>query len=104
MAMTSECGLSAVLQATTLESLRTTHAHDVIVVGAGAAGGLAAMLLAESGFRVLVLDAGPPPKWWQDPVRRLTGKVVRRLVEPDALGFVSPVIIPYARRAIKALG
>ena len=39
-------------------------AHDVIVVGAGAAGGLAAMLLTESGLRVLLLDAGFPSRWW----------------------------------------
>jgi choline dehydrogenase-like flavoprotein len=102
--MAPEPALVAVLRDTTLEKLRTAHTHDAIVVGAGAAGGLAAMLLAESGLRVLVLDAGPPSKWWRQPVRRLTGKVVRRLVNSEALGFLPPVVIPHARRAVRALG
>src|SRR5215469_14807599 len=49
--------LAAALRATTPEVLRA-GSHDVVVIGAGAAGGLAAMLLAEAGLRVLVLEAG----------------------------------------------
>lgn len=102
--MASEPALAGVLQATTLEALRSARAHDVIVVGAGAAGGLAAMLLAEGGLRVLVLDAGPPSRWWLGSIRHLSGRVVSRLLEPDALRFFPRVVIPPARRAIKVLG
>jgi choline dehydrogenase-like flavoprotein len=104
MAMTSEPMLAGVLRATTLEALRRAATHDVIIVGAGASGGLAAMLLAQSGLRVLVLDAGSPSHWWQAPLRRLTGKLVRRVLQPDASRFLPPFVIPRARQAAKALG
>ena len=32
---------------------------DILIVGAGAAGGVLAGKLAETGFRVVVLEAGP---------------------------------------------
>jgi choline dehydrogenase-like flavoprotein len=103
-AVKSPPALDVALQATTLQALRATKAHDAIVVGAGAAGGLAAMLLAEAGLRVLVLDAGLRSRWWHGPVRRLSGKIARRLAAPDALGKLSPLVVPHARRAIRTVG
>jgi succinate dehydrogenase/fumarate reductase flavoprotein subunit len=50
--------LTAALRATTSEVLRVAGAYDAVVIGAGAAGGLAALLIAEAGLRVLVLEAG----------------------------------------------
>jgi choline dehydrogenase-like flavoprotein len=52
--------LAAVLRTTTIDESQAAGAQDAIVVGAGAAGGLAALLLAEAGLRVLLLDAGWP--------------------------------------------
>lgn len=50
--------LAAAQLATTLEVTKRVGRHDAIVVGAGAAGGLAALMLTRAGLRVLVLDAG----------------------------------------------
>jgi NADPH-dependent 2,4-dienoyl-CoA reductase/sulfur reductase-like enzyme len=44
--------LAAAFRATTLEVLRTAGAYDALVIGAGAAGGLAALLLTEAGLSV----------------------------------------------------
>jgi choline dehydrogenase-like flavoprotein len=39
---------------------KMANAHDVLVVGSGASGGWVAKELAERGFTVLMLEAGPP--------------------------------------------
>src|SRR5215471_3658892 len=66
--------LAAVLRATTPEVLHAASTHEAVVIGAGAAGGLAALLLTEAGLRVLVLEAGSSssPVEWRFPaaVRR----------------------------------
>jgi choline dehydrogenase-like flavoprotein len=97
--------LSAVLQRTTLESSTTTGAHDAVVVGAGAAGGLAALLLAEAGLRVLVLDAGSPraasgSSW----PRRAMNHVIRGLADPTNLRFLPAAAVPMAKLALRCLG
>ena len=42
--------------------------YDVAIVGSGAGGGMATKILAEAGFDVAVLEAGP----FFDPARRNT--------------------------------
>ena len=89
--MASDSALSLALGSTTLETLRSPDKHDAIIIGGGAAGGLAAMLLAEAGLQVLVLDAGLPSKLLRTPLRRLTGHLVQRLSTPESLAFCPPV-------------
>lgn len=96
--------LDAVLQSTTLETLQRADAHDAIVVGAGAAGGLAALALTEGGLRVLVLDAGWPASRHRSPLRRLTASLVHRMADPNGLRMVPGRVQPWVRSRLAALG
>ena len=68
--------LSASLRRATLNITCDPSHYDAVVVGAGAAGGLAAWLLTEAGLRVLVLDAGAR----QSPIRSLSKRLSRGLL------------------------
>ena len=96
--------LSEVLKASALGTFHTTDTHDAIVVGAGAAGGWAAMMLTEAGLRVLVLDASLPRARWRAPLRKIVGSVARRLSTPEGLSFLPPALLPKAKVAAKMLG
>jgi choline dehydrogenase-like flavoprotein len=61
-----------------------SNVYDAVVIGSGAAGGIAAKVLVEAGLRVVMLEAGPMRDQWkdfayhdpfpyQDPFRGLTG-------------------------------
>ena len=54
----ADSALAMALRASTPKVLRA-GGYDALVIGAGAAGELAALLLAEAGLQVLVLEAGP---------------------------------------------
>ena len=98
-----DTALSLALHATTPEALRNGR-YDALVIGAGAAGGLAALLLAKAGLRVLVLEAGfartPPNR----SLGRVALKVLRRRQpiqsrcyawEFDPQAFVDDIDCPY---------
>ena len=51
----------------------TTEHSDILIVGGGMAGGLQALLLADQGFSVSLLDGGPPPAWPEgEPAARVS--------------------------------
>ncbi|MGY3411049.1 NADPH-dependent 2,4-dienoyl-CoA reductase/sulfur reductase-like enzyme [Bradyrhizobium sp. GM5.1] len=96
--------LSGVLRTTTIEELRQPGAQDAIVIGGGAAGGLAALLLAEAGLRVLSLEAG----WRDSPrttgMRRAIASMSRRLADPATLRLLPPAVVPFGKMALRGLG
>ncbi|RAK51009.1 GMC oxidoreductase [Phenylobacterium deserti] len=82
------------------DALSRPHTFDAIVIGAGAAGGLAAELLTRRGLEVLVLDAGH----WPGALRWAAGKAVSTVANPDALPFLPPGLLYKGRRALRLLG
>ncbi len=93
--------LAAALRATTLEVARAAAGYDAVVIGAGAAGGLAAWLLTEAGLRVLVLDAGSPPSPIRTLARRLSHNTARRLLGASAPKVLDRLLrSPFSRNLI----
>lgn len=43
-----------------MQIIRKTKTYDVVIVGSGAGGGIAAMMLAQGGLNCALLEAGPP--------------------------------------------
>lgn len=86
--MLSGTALAAALRATKLEIARDATHYDAIVIGAGAAGGLAACLLTEAGLRVLVLEAGVVRSPARVLSRRLVRGLTRRILGNKALAII----------------
>jgi choline dehydrogenase-like flavoprotein len=77
---------------------------DAIVVGAGAAGGLAALMLCEGGARVLVLDAGLPPSLRRAPFQTTLQFLIKNWADLRFLKFVPPRLVYKGRQALKLAG
>src|SRR5215472_535635 len=95
---------SNLADATHKSALERPGAFDAIVIGAGAAGGLAAARLTQGGLNVLVLDAGFRAPFLRAPLRRLISETVSRLANPNFLPFMPPFLLYNGRRALKLLG
>jgi choline dehydrogenase-like flavoprotein len=96
--------LSAAIDAATIERLEDARGFDAIVVGAGAAGGLAAQLLTQAGLTVLVLDAGWRGLFREAPLRRLIANVIGFVADPRLQNTLPPRVVDLGRRALRIAG
>lgn len=72
--------LRRAVEAATLDAVRAPGAFEAVVIGAGATGTFASLMLTEAGARVLLLDAGLPPDRLRGFTRRITTGIARRLL------------------------
>jgi choline dehydrogenase-like flavoprotein len=77
---------------------------DAIVVGGGAAGGLAAMMLTQAGMKVLVLDAGWRKPFVQAPVTRTTQFLVRAAANPKLYDILPYRLLTTGRKVLASMG
>jgi choline dehydrogenase-like flavoprotein len=88
--------LATALRTTTLEVVRSAVRYDAIVIGAGAAGGMAALSLTEAGLRVLVLEAGVA----RSPINSISRRLGRRLTR-HILGATSLAALDRRRHPVQ---
>ena len=67
-------------------------AHDVLIIGSGASGGMAAYTLTRLGIKCLMLDAGPPVDLEKD-------RSLRPVYELPYRGFGQPGRFPHVTQA-----
>jgi choline dehydrogenase-like flavoprotein len=94
--------LAKAFSASTLEAIEAPGAVDAVVIGSGAAGGLAAALLTEAGLRVLVLEAGPC-KGSNSLARRMSDNALHSLTKLFSFSY-QPLPMALRRNALRAVG
>lgn len=77
---------------------------EAIVIGAGAAGGLASMILAEAGMKVLLLDAGRTRPFAAAPLSDLLAWIAPRITDPALVALLPGLIRRWGVYGLKALG
>ena len=96
--------LNTAIAGTSLERIARPGVFDAIVIGAGAAGGVAADHLTQRGLRVLLLDAGQRVPIWRSPVRSAIDYGLRRLATPSAIRMLPAAVLWKAEQALRKLG
>src|SRR6185436_84767 len=91
---------AAVSAKTSMQIKKTSPIYDVVVIGSGASGGMAAWNLTRQGVKVLLLDAGDrfdPDKFWMGLLPYERRERLQRGERPQ-LGFLSareqPLLAP----------
>ncbi len=88
----------------TTNLLRDQMVFDVIVIGAGAAGSYAALLFAQLGMRVLVLDAGRRSTFLQRPFSHILAAVVKTVAHPGWYRSFPHRLVNIGRKGLMLLG
>ena len=70
--------------------------YDVLIIGSGASGGMAAYTLTQKGIKCLMLDAGPPVDFARQSVRATP---IRPMTATEIHGATVPLILPPTARA-----
>ncbi len=96
--------LKHAIRETSLDRVETGSGFDAIIVGSGAAGGLASAQLTAAGLKVLVLDAGYLAPAWRRPVSRSLNALVQTLANPAALRWLPSKLIWKGRSLLKVAG
>lgn len=94
--------LAANAKATTLDRVEA-GGFDAIVVGAGAAGGLAALLLTEAGLNTLVLDAGVAGAM-RRPLTAGFSAMVKTVATPEVFSALPAAVSTLGRKGLRAGG
>lgn len=82
----------------------STQQFDAIVIGSGAAGGLASQLLCEGGKKVLLLEAGIAPSFLRRPWTSLLSAVTSRVATPELFARLPSGISDIGRKGLRAAG
>ena len=97
--------LAASVDRAALHRSGTPRIFDAIVIGAGAAGGLAAELLTTAGLDVLLLDAGYSQGILRTPPSRLLTQGLASLASGARVPFLPPAFLrTLMRRSYHVLG
>lgn len=99
-----DAALLAAIQAATPDRLQPGAPFDAIVIGGGAAGGLACLQLTEAGLSVLLLDAGYRAPFWRSPLRQTTAAFVKQVADPRLQNVLPPRAVALGRKALRLAG